>query len=272
MPELPEVETTRLSLLLDTLGQRVSKVTIRQAQLRQRVSDELGSLIEGSTLLGIRRRAKYLLLDFEQGTLIVHLGMSGSLRSVPGTTPLRKHDHVDIALGEGRPILRYHDPRRFGLMVWGGRAPEAHPLLAHLGVEPLEPGFTPTWLYRASRDRKTALKVFLMDPAQVVGVGNIYASESLFRAGLSPLKAAGRLTRPAAERLCVAVRATLQEALDSGGSTLRDYVNGLGDPGAFQLKLRVYGRGGEPCLHCGAPIRQIRQAQRSTFYCPRCQR
>ena len=271
MPELPEVETTRLSLLAHAVGRRIRAVVVREGRLRQPVPPDLASRLEGQMLLAIRRRAKYLLLDFDAGSLIVHLGMSGSLRAVDRATALRPHDHVDLVLEPDGCVLRYHDPRRFGLMVWGGPLPEAHPLLAHLGCEPLEPGFTGAWLHRASRGRKTPLKPFLMDPGQVVGIGNIYAAEALFRAGLSPYRAAGRTSRQSCERLCAAVRSTLQDALDSGGSTLRDYVDGRGVPGEFQLQLRVYGRAGQPCPRCGAAIRQSRQAQRSTFHCPHCQ-
>jgi formamidopyrimidine-DNA glycosylase len=272
VPELPEVETTRRSLAESFIGATVSAVVVRQHCLRQPVPADLGALLQDQPLLALRRRAKYLLLDFPSGSLIVHLGMSGSLRRVAPDAVPRPHDHVDIAFGSADRLMRYHDPRRFGLMVWGGLAPEQHPLLARLGLEPLEDGFTAEWLYRASRDRNTPLKQFLMDPAQVVGIGNIYAAEALFRAGLSPLRRAGKLTRPACMRLRDEIRATLQESLDSGGSTLRDYVDGGGVPGEFQQLLKVYGRAEQPCLRCGGPVRQIRQAQRSTFYCPRCQR
>ncbi len=271
MPELPEVETTRRSLLAMT-GQRVHGVIVRQSSLRQPVPDELPALLKDSILQQIRRRAKYLLLDFDAGCLIVHLGMSGSLRRVEAGTPLRIHDHVDLQFAPGEPLLRYHDPRRFGLILWGGQTPLTHPLLSRLGLEPLEDAFTGAWLHQASRERKTPIKVFLMDPSQVVGIGNIYASEALFRAGIAPQRPAGSLSRAACLRLRDAVRTTLQEALDSGGSTLRDYVDGSGASGWFQLELRVYGRADAPCLTCGTPIRQQRQAQRSTFWCPRCQR
>ena len=272
MPELPEVETTRRSLAAGFLGATVSAVIVRQGRLRQPVPEDLPALLEAQPLIDLRRRAKYLLLDFPTGSLIVHLGMSGSLRRVTADTPVRTHDHIDIAFGAAGQVMRYHDPRRFGLMLWGGHAPEQHPLLARLGIEPLADGFTGEWLFRASRGRTTPLKPFLMDPAQVVGIGNIYAAEALFRSGLSPLRPAGKLTRATSQRLCEEIRATLQESLDSGGSTLRDYVDGGGVPGEFQMQLRVYGRIGEPCLRCGTPVRQIRQAQRSTFYCARCQR
>ena len=272
MPELPEVETTRRSLIANFRGARVDAVLVREPRLRQPVPADLAQRLPGQTLRELQRRAKYLLLAFDQDTLIVHLGMSGSLRGVDADMPLRKHDHVDLVFAGGAHVLRYHDPRRFGLMVWGGAQPARHPLLAGLGLEPLEPAFTGDWLWRASRERRTPLKQFLMDPAQVVGIGNIYASEALFRARLSPWRAAGTLSRRAAGTLCAAIRETLQESLDRGGSTLRDYVDGGGVPGEFQLQLRVYGRAGEPCLQCGTLIRQLRQAQRSTFWCPRCQR
>lgn len=271
MPELPEVETTRRSLLA-LEGAVVHDVVVRQTSLRLPVPGDLGSRLRGQPLRAIHRRAKYLLFDFPDETLLVHLGMSGSLRLARADAPLRKHDHLDLVFGPGQPVLRYHDPRRFGLVVWAGAQSDQHPLLAGLGVEPLGETFSPAWLYRATRDRRTALKVFLMDPHQVVGVGNIYAAEALFRAGLRPDRPAGSLTRPACARLHEAICATLQEALDSGGSTLRDYVHGEGSAGEFQLEHRVYGRAGAPCLRCGTLVRQMRQAQRSTFWCPRCQR
>lgn len=272
MPELPEVETTRRGLAAGLAGRRVSAVVVRDTRLRQPVPDDLGQRLHGQLLRGVQRRAKYLLLSFERDCLLVHLGMSGSLRTVPAGTAARKHDHVDISFAPDGLTLRYHDPRRFGLMVWGGADPLAHPLLAGLGVEPLEAQFDGAWLWQAGRGRATPLKQFLMDPGQVVGIGNIYAAEALFRAGLSPARAAGRVSRANCDRLCAAIRETLEEALASGGSTLRDYVNGGGAPGEFQLQHRVYGRAGQPCLRCGTLIRQRRQAQRSTFWCPHCQR
>ncbi|MDE3010556.1 MAG: bifunctional DNA-formamidopyrimidine glycosylase/DNA-(apurinic or apyrimidinic site) lyase, partial [Pseudomonadota bacterium] len=194
MPELPEVETTRRSLVDRFVGARVEHAVVRNARLRLPVPADLEQRLCGQTLRAMRRRAKYLLLDFERDTLLVHLGMSGSLRGVAADEPLRPHDHVDLVFGPGGRVLRYHDPRRFGLLVWAGSTPEHHPLLASLGVEPLEPGFVGDWLWRATRQRRTPLKQFLMDASQVVGIGNIYAAEALFRAGLSPFAAAGRLT------------------------------------------------------------------------------
>lgn len=272
MPELPEVETTRRSICAWALNQPIRQVVSRRSTLRLPIPDDLHQRLQGQSLQSVSRRAKYLLLNFDRDTVLIHLGMSGSLRRAYSDTPLRTHDHVDFVFENGDCMLRYHDPRRFGLIVWAGQTPETHPLLARLGVEPLESVFNGNWLYQATRKRQTDIKLFLMDPHWVVGVGNIYASEALFRAGIHPRVAAGKLSRPRCDRLAQCVKDTLNEALDSGGSTLRDYVDGTGNPGAFQLELKVYGRGQLPCLCCSSEIRQIKQGQRSTFYCPTCQR
>ncbi|MBM3390570.1 MAG: bifunctional DNA-formamidopyrimidine glycosylase/DNA-(apurinic or apyrimidinic site) lyase [Betaproteobacteria bacterium] len=270
MPELPEVEITRRGLLPDLHGKALSDVVARHAALRYPLPRHLARLLAGKTLRGIDRRGKYLLFRFDHGTLIVHLGMSGSLRLVQSTEAPGRHDHVDFAFG--RRILRLRDPRRFGAVLWTPEDPALHPLIAPLGVEPLSADFCGDWLYTATRRRATAVKLFLMDAHTLVGVGNIYASECLFRAGIDPRTPAGRLSMPRCARLADAVRATLEGALAAGGSTLRDFIHSDGSAGWFQQQHFVYGRAGEPCRACGARIRALRMGQRSTFYCPRCQR
>jgi formamidopyrimidine-DNA glycosylase len=219
----------------------------------------------------LERRGKYLLFRLDDGTLIVHLGMSGSLRVCDPRLPPRKHDHFDIVLTPA-VALRFHDPRRFGCLLWTDAEPLQHPLLAELGVEPFDPEFTGRHLYRSTRGRSAAVKVCLMDHKLVVGVGNIYASESLFHAGIDPRRAAGRVGEARYERLARAVRDVLEAALAAGGTTLRDFVNERGSPGYFKQTLSVYDRSGEPCRVCGSPIRTVRTGQRSTFFCARCQR
>lgn len=271
MPELPEVETTRRGILPYLVDRRIRALELREARLRWPVETDLPQRLAGRRILGVDRRGKYLLIRLENGTLIVHLGMSGSLRVVlpPAPAP-RRHDHVDLVLEDGTRV-RYHDPRRFGAWLWSSGAPEFHPLLRELGPEPLGEQFDGAYLYRASRGRRTSVKSFIMDSHVVVGVGNIYANEALFAAGIHPLRQAGRIARARYERLAEAVCDVLASAIRQGGTTLRDYVDGNGRPGYFSLRLRVYGHGGEPCPRCGAPIRAVRSAQRSTFYCLRCQ-
>jgi len=270
MPELPEVEVTRRGLSASLPGHRVTGADIRERRLRQPVSTDLGATLEGQRLARIDRRGKYLLLRFDRGTLLVHLGMSGGLRVLPLRSPTRKHDHVDIRFEHA--ILRYSDPRRFGLMLWIAGEHDAHPLLAPLGIEPFGADFTGVWLHRVTRSRRCAIKQLLMDSHVLAGVGNIYASESLFRAGIRPGTAAHRLSRPRCDRLVDAVRETLADALAAGGSTLRDFLSADGEPGYFQQQYFVYGRDGAPCRVCNTPIRTLRQGQRSTFYCPVCQK
>lgn len=271
MPELPEVETTRRGLAPHLIGATVADVVIRHPQLRWPVPTDLPRLLRGQTIRTLRRRAKYLLLGFDHGTLILHLGMSGSLRILPAKTLPEKHDHFDLVLGNGQ-LMRLRDPRRFGAVLWHEGDISDHPLLAALGPEPLEENFDAAHLYRATRKKTAAIKLVIMDNHVVVGVGNIYANEALFRAGIKPQLAAGKLSRERCTRLAEEIRATLQEAIAKGGSTLRDFVNSDGKPGYFQQHYWVYGRTGEPCRRCGAPIRQIKQGQRSSFYCPACQR
>jgi len=270
MPELPEVETTRRGIEPHVLGQRVSSVTVRDPRLRWPVPEDLARRLVGQAIASVKRRAKYLLLGFDTGTLMIHLGMSGSLRIVePGTT-LRKHDHVDICLDSGR-CLRLHDPRRFGAVLWIEGPAQQHPLLAHLGPEPLSDAFDAGYLFRSTRKRRVAIKQHVMNSQVVVGVGNIYASESLFLAGIRPGRAAGRLTRAECVRLTETIRQVLGEAIAQGGTTLRDFVREDGSHGYFQQSLRVYGRTGQACTSCDTPIKQIVQGNRSTYYCPGCQ-
>jgi len=269
MPELPEVETTARGIAPHLLDHCVSHVAVRHHQLREPVPAHLEAQLVGRRLGAVSRRAKYLLLDFGDGQLLVHLGMSGSLRIVPTGTAPSTHDHVDIGFGER--VLRYRDPRRFGLMRWIARGEAQPALLASLGVEPLSDAFDGAWLHRATRGAKRSIKTFIMDSHQVVGVGNIYASESLFRAGIHPLTPAGRLGPARCDRLAGAIRATLTDAIAAGGSSLRDFVGSDGKPGYFQQQYFVYGRTGEPCRTCGQPIAKQVIGQRASFFCRHCQ-
>lgn len=271
MPELPEVETTRRGLVPHVVGRRIRGVTVRNGALRWPVPRNLGRKLADEEVLAIRRRGKYLLFDCREGHLLVHLGMSGKLSLVPDRSPAGTHDHVDIRL-EGAQAVRLTDPRRFGAVLWLEAPAEAHPLLRDLGLEPLDSGFTGVALRDAARGRRVAIKQFLMNGRIVTGVGNIYASEALFHAGIRPSRAAGSLTLPAWERVAESVRSTLERALVAGGTTLRDFASAEGRPGYFQHEFSVYGREGKPCRRCGAKIRAERQGQRSTFYCPRCQK
>ncbi|HEX4944542.1 MAG TPA: bifunctional DNA-formamidopyrimidine glycosylase/DNA-(apurinic or apyrimidinic site) lyase [Usitatibacteraceae bacterium] len=270
MPELPEVETTRLGLLASVVGRRIRDVVVREPRLRWPVPRDLAARLRGVEVSAIRRRGKYLLFDCGTGHLLVHLGMSGSLTVVPPGRPVRRHDHVDLALDSG-DIVRLNDPRRFGAVLWV-RDPDRHALLAGMGAEPLDEAFGGAYLYHASRGRRIAVKQFLMDARVVTGIGNIYANESLFAARIRPSRPAGRISRSRYDGLALEVRATLTRALAAGGSTLRDFVGSNGEPGYFQLEYAVYGRGGEPCPACGTPVRASRHAGRSTFHCPSCQR
>ena len=272
MPELPEVEVTRRGIAPELVGRRVSGGVTRTARLRYPLLPELPRLLKGKTLLAVRRRGKYLLLDFGAGTLLLHLGMSGSLRLLPRGAPPQKHDHLDLEFGDR--LLRLRDPRRFGAVLWltGDDEIQHHPLLAGLGIEPLEEVFTPDWLHAATRGRNTPIKQLLMDGHLVVGIGNIYASESLYRARIDPRTAAGRIALKRYQRLVPVIRATLEAAIDAGGSSLRDFIASDGSSGYFQQQYFVYGRAGEPCRVCGKAIRSLRQGQRATFYCPQCQR
>lgn len=276
MPELPEVEVCRRGLAPELEGAIIEGVKIRAPKLRHEIPPELTALLPGCRIVAVRRRAKYLLIDCQrdgvQGSLIIHLGMSGNLRFVPHAQPVEKHDHFELVLA--RHILRFADPRRFGVVLWQPGPPElaeAHPLLATQGIEPLSEAFTVDWLFAAISKRSGPIKPTLMDSHLVVGIGNIYASESLFRAGISPLRAANRISRKRYEILVPAIRETLSDAIAAGGSSIRDYVHSDGGAGCFQIQAGVYDRAGEPCLRCGGVVKQIRQAGRSTYCCAGCQ-
>jgi formamidopyrimidine-DNA glycosylase len=268
VPELPEVETTCRGIAPHLTGRRLVDWVLRVPALRWPVA--IPEELRGQPIRSVRRRAKYLLIGFDHGALILHLGMSGSLRILPAHAPLLKHDHVDLCLDDGR-ILRLNDPRRFGSLHWQPEPVDAHWLLAGLGVEPLTPAFDGEYLKTAARGRRVAVKQFLMDGHVVVGVGNIYANEALFLARIRPTRAAGRISLPAYQALAGAVRQVLGAAIAMGGTTLRDFVNQDGQPGYFKQSLWVYGREGEPCKVCGTTLKGIRQGQRATVYCPVCQ-
>lgn len=271
MPELPEVETTRRGIEPHVTGQRIQHVIIRQPRLRWPVAGEISSLLPGHGIDGVRRRGKYLLFDTEAGTMLVHLGMSGSLRILTEPVAARPHDHVDFCLGNDL-VLRFNDPRRFGSILWAGLTPQTHPLLESMGPEPLSSSFNGSYLYDRSRGRKVPVKHFLMDSSVVPGVGNIYANEALHSAGIHPLRAAGRVSLTRYGELVTAVQEVLRNAIAMGGTTLRDFVGSDGRPGYFRQSLNVYGRAGEPCRGCGRLLRDIRSGQRSTVYCANCQR
>ena len=269
MPELPEVEVVRRGIAPALKGRRISAVAVREPRLRWPVPAAVARLA-GRTVRGVARRGKYLLVDCGDGHLIIHLGMSGSLRVLAPGTPPGRHDHVDFVLGDR--MLRLRDPRRFGAVLWTRDAPEAHPLLRHLGVEPLSRAFDARRLYALSRGRRVSIKQFLMDGRRIVGIGNIYASESLHRAGIRPATPASRLTPARCAALARAIKQTLVAAIRAGGSSLRDHVGAHGELGCFQLRYRVYDRAGRACPRCGARVRRIVQGQRATYYCPGCQR
>ena len=270
MPELPEVETTRRGILPALVGTRVIDAVVRDRRLRWPIVPHLEDALRGEIVRGVERRAKYLLIRFDSGTLIVHLGMSGSLRILDAAIPPTLHDHWDLVLESGK-VLRFHDPRRFGSAHWTDADPLEHPLLAKLAPEPLSEAFDADYLFKATRKRAVAIKLFIMNSLMVVGVGNIYASEALFRAGISPRKAARRLSRAEATALTRSIKEVLTAAIEIGGTTLRDYVNADGIPGYFRQQLFVYERGGEPCRVCKMPVKHVLQGQRSTYWCARCQ-
>ena len=270
MPELPEVETTRRGIAPALLGQRVLALIVRERRLRWPIAAQFEAKVRSAIVRRVERRAKYILLHFDAGTAILHLGMSGSLRVLKAGTPTLAHDHWDLVIDNGL-LLRYHDPRRFGSLLWTAADPERHPLLKNLAPEPLGDRFDADYLFRATRKRQVAIKLLIMNSHLVVGVGNIYASEALFRARVRPTRAAGRLSRAQAAALAQSIKDVLAEAIKIGGTTLRDYVNAEGVPGYFKQQLFVYERGDEPCRICKSPIRQILQGQRSTYYCAVCQ-
>lgn len=271
MPELPEVETTRRGIARRITGKKITGVIIRDRRLRRPVPSGLEKKLRGRKLVGLRRRAKYLIFQFDQGALIVHLGLTGSLRLLSRDTPADKHDHADFIFS-GNRCLRFRDPRRFGCILWTGNDPLDHELLRHLGPEPLGREFTGAYLYDKTRKRTQAIKTLLMDSHILAGIGNIYANEALFAAGILPGRKAGKLTLAECARLVAGIRRVLKKSIAKGGTTLRDYVNGAGEPGYFRLELKVYDRAGEPCRRCRMPIKVRRQGQRSSYYCPRCQK
>ncbi|MFT4863755.1 MAG: formamidopyrimidine-DNA glycosylase [Pseudohongiellaceae bacterium] len=270
MPELPEVETTRSGIEPHIAQQIVTSVVIRQARLRWPIPETLSTDLPGQTIREVRRRGKYLLLETQRGTLIIHLGMSGSLRILETDKPPQKHDHVDIGFGSG-VILRYTDPRRFGCLLWETNDLADHPLLANLGPEPLEPEFDTEYLFKLSRRRKAAVKMFVMDSHVVVGVGNIYANEALFMAGINPKRQAGSVSKKRYSLLVDAIKTVLANAIQVGGTTLRDFTGSSGNPGYFKQSLNVYGRGKMTCVSCSNELKEIRLGQRTTVYCPKCQ-
>ena len=269
MPELPEVETSRRGIEPHLVGEKILHAVVRNGRLRWPVSQEIHALSD-QPVLSVQRRAKYLLLELRHGWIIIHLGMSGSLRVLPEEQPAAKHDHVDLVMSNGK-VLRYTDPRRFGAWLWS-TDPEGSNVLAHLGPEPLGDAFSGDYLYEKSRGKRTAVKQWLMDNKVVVGVGNIYASESLFTAGILPDRPAMSLSDEEAQRLAATIKAVLLRSIEQGGTTLRDFLQSDGKPGYFAQELQVYGRAGEPCRACGTPIVSGKHGQRSTFWCPNCQR
>lgn len=270
MPELPEVETTRRGVQPYLEAQRIETMIVRHRGLRWPVPDGLEDLVRGQTVHKVERRAKYLLLRCDSGTLMLHLGMSGRLRVLDSDNDIGKHDHVDIYFSNGH-VLRFTDPRRFGAVLWTEDNTEQHPLIAHLGPEPLSDDFSGDYLYQRARGRSSNIKSFIMNGEVVVGVGNIYANEALFLAGIHPAKAAGKISKAKMKKLAEAIKLVLDKALLAGGTTLRDFRKSDGKPGYFSQELNVYGRGDLPCLSCEQPIICIRQAQRATYFCKQCQ-
>jgi formamidopyrimidine-DNA glycosylase len=273
MPELPEVEVVRLGISPYVTDRIVHHAVVRRPNLRWPIPTDLTTLLAGQRVLGTARRSKYLMLEFESGWLMVHLGMSGVLQWLPLEQPLRLHDHVDIVFEKG--LLRLNDPRRFGAVLWHPRSQGdvgQHLLMVNLGIEPFDPAFSGEHMYRLSRGRNVAIKQLLLSGMLVVGVGNIYASESLFKAGIDPRRAAGKVSKLRYQRLAEVIRQTLADAIELGGSTLRDFRGASGDAGYFQSNHLVYDKAGEPCSQCATPIVQLVQRQRSTYYCKVCQK
>lgn len=271
MPELPEVETTLHGLRPHLLGAKIVRLVVRERRLRWPIETGLEDKVRGRTVTTMRRRGKYMVIDLDRGALLIHLGMSGSFRVLTRGAALEPHDHYDLVTGRGR-IIRYRDPRRFGCLLWTADDPMAHARIRALGVEPLEPRLSGKYLHRAAKGRRLAVKSLLMDGRVVVGVGNIYASEALFDAGVHPLRGCHRISEERYQRLVESVQKILNAAIRHGGSTIRDFAGTNGQPGYFEQKLMVYGREGEPCRRCKSRIRNIVIGQRSTFYCLRCQR
>ena len=271
MPELPEVETTLRGISAHVLNSPITQINIRNSKLRWPVPDDLAKQLQQSRIIDLKRRAKYLLLITEHGTVIIHLGMSGSLRIASRDEPYDKHDHVEFCF-KNNNALRLKDPRRFGAVLWTNEDVDNHPLLAHLGPEPLSEDFNGSLLFNLSRNKKQAVKQFLMDSKVVVGIGNIYANEALFASGIHPSRPAGKISKKRYEQLCVEIKRILEQAIQQGGTTLKDFVGGTGKPGYFKQELQVYGRKGQPCVKCKKPLTEIRLGNRSTVYCTHCQK
>ncbi|MGB0415501.1 MAG: bifunctional DNA-formamidopyrimidine glycosylase/DNA-(apurinic or apyrimidinic site) lyase [Coraliomargarita sp.] len=270
MPELPEVETTRRGIEPHVVGKRITRIVVRQPQLRWPVPDAVHQA-EGCRINAVERRAKYLQIQTSAGTIVLHLGMSGSLTVQDADKAVLKHDHLDIVLAN-RTCLRLNDPRRFGACLWQAAGAAPLKLLAGLGPEPLQDAFDAARLFRLSRNKTVAVKNFIMTNAVVVGVGNIYANEALYMSGIDPRKPAGKISRARYETLRSNIKTVLERAIEMGGTTLRDFLGADGKPGYFRIELKVYGKAGEPCPKCGAPIRSLMIGQRNTFYCSKCQR
>jgi len=269
MPELPEVETVKRGIAPHVVGQRIMRVVVRERRMRRPIPRQFAARVTGRQIAGISRRGKYLLCDCTAGTLIIHLGMSGNLRVVPVDKPAEKHDHVDLRLSNG-VALRLCDPRRFGLIVWTEDDPLRHPLLNGLGPEPLTAAFSGAYLILRARGRSVSVKQFIMDAKVVAGMGNIYANEALFMAGVDPRRSAGKVTAAEYGLIAKAIKRVLRRAIAAGGTTLRDFVDGNGQPGYFSQRLLVYGRAGQSC-HCAQMIKTVKLGQRSTYFCPHCQ-
>ena len=270
MPELPEVETIRRGIEPHIRGRTIERVVVRDRRLRWPIPRNFARSLEGKTIRDVARRGKYLLLELDDGSVILHMGMTGRLSVLDRGAPVKKHDHLDLELSGGL-TLRFHDPRRFGAALWWPASQTTHALIKDMGPEPFSDGFDADYLFRLSRGRSAPVKNFLMDGHVVVGVGNIYAVEALFRAGIRPMRPAGRVTRAQYADLVSAVRGVLGDAIRAGGTTFRDFRNSEGQPGYFAQNLFVYDRAGEPCRRCATPIRRVVTGARSTFYCPRCQ-
>ncbi len=268
MPELPEVEVTRMGIKPYAEGQKITEIKIRQHQLRWQIPNEINKA-KGLVINAVKRRAKYLLLETDAGDILIHLGMSGTLRVLPESTPETKHDHVDLCLESG-VVIRYNDPRRFGAWLWQD-AKTSHALFAKLGPEPLSEDFSGEYLFRQSRNKRMPIKQFIMNNAQVVGVGNIYANEALFLAKIHPQRAAQSLTEQESQALVVIIKEVLAKAIAKGGTTLKDFAQVDGKLGYFAQELNVYGRQGEPCVVCGTVLESIKLGQRNTVFCPQCQ-
>lgn len=269
MPELPEVETTKAGIEPYVVGSVVKSVVVRQPKLRWPIPLDKMELLQGATVLSVKRRGKYILLEVPEGALLIHLGMSGSMRVLTSYQEPNKHDHVDICLESGQ-VVRFTDPRRFGSILWQEKA-EIHPLLAALGPEPLSESFDAQYLAACCKGKAVPIKQLIMNSKVVVGVGNIYASESLFKAGIDPRRASGRISLVRLSVLVEEIKKVLSLAIEQGGTTLKDFVNSEGKPGYFKQSLNVYGRAGEPCLNCHSILKEVKLGQRGTVYCQSCQ-